>query len=90
MRRPGDEHVPSPQGNPLHDCTSRTARPSTRSLTTGSYRGDNQMFTFNVPNSAWKSDVSQYNVLKLNIVSGSTGSAYLSPGTSFDCVDLLA
>lgn len=48
------------------------------------------MFTFNVPNSAWKSDVSQYNVLKLNIVSGSTGSAYLSPGTSFDCVDLLA
>ncbi|MFF4351901.1 rhamnogalacturonan lyase B N-terminal domain-containing protein [Streptomyces sp. NPDC001530] len=68
---------------------SAPTQPSTRSLTTGSYRGNNHVFTFNVPNSAWKSDVSQYNVLKLNIVSGSTGSAYLSPGTSFDCIDLL-
>ncbi|WP_328503704.1 polysaccharide lyase family protein [Streptomyces sp. NBC_00457] len=64
-------------------------QPTTRSLTTGSYRGHNHSFTFNVPSSAWKTDVSQYNVLKLNIVSGSTGSAYLSPGTSFDCIDLL-
>ncbi|WP_328366953.1 polysaccharide lyase family protein [Streptomyces sp. NBC_00445] len=64
-------------------------QPTTRSLTTGSYRGHNHTFTFNVPMSAWKTDVSQYNVLKLNIVSGSTGSAYLSPGTSFDCIDLL-
>ncbi|MEV1083104.1 rhamnogalacturonan lyase B N-terminal domain-containing protein [Streptomyces sp. NPDC050211] len=64
-------------------------QPSTRSLTTGSYRGNNHTFTFNVPSSAWKTDVSQYNVLKLNIVSGSTGSAYLGPGTSFDCIDLL-
>ncbi|MGW0759209.1 rhamnogalacturonan lyase B N-terminal domain-containing protein [Streptomyces sp. NPDC002814] len=64
-------------------------QPTTRSLTTGSYRGHNHTFTFNVPSSAWKTDVSQYNVLKLDIVSGSTGSAYLSPGTSFDCIDLL-
>ncbi|MFC3576136.1 pectate lyase [Streptomyces yaanensis] len=35
-------------------------------------------------------DTPQYNVLKIDIVSGSTGSACLSPGTSFDCVDLLA
>jgi rhamnogalacturonan endolyase len=65
------------------------SQPSTRSLTTGSYRGNNHIFTFHVPNSAWKTDPAQYNVLKLNIVSGSTGSAFLSPGTSFDCVDLL-
>ncbi|WP_371597398.1 rhamnogalacturonan lyase B N-terminal domain-containing protein [Streptomyces sp. NBC_00564] len=69
---------------------SAPTQPSTRSLTTGSYRGDNQTFVFNVPTSAWKTDVSQYNVLKLNVVSGSTGSAFLSPGTSFDCIDLLA
>ncbi|KPI07043.1 Rhamnogalacturonase B [Actinobacteria bacterium OK074] len=69
---------------------SAPAQPSTRSLTTGSYRGNNHTFTFNVPSSAWRSDVSQYNVLKLNVVSGSTGETYLSPGTSFDCVDLLA
>ncbi|MFJ8105109.1 rhamnogalacturonan lyase B N-terminal domain-containing protein [Streptomyces sp. NPDC096132] len=65
-------------------------QPSTRSLTTGSYRGNNHTFTYNVPASAWKTDVSQYNVLKLTIVSGSSGTAFLSPGTSFDCVDLLS
>ncbi|WP_327427770.1 rhamnogalacturonan lyase B N-terminal domain-containing protein [Streptomyces sp. NBC_01236] len=68
---------------------SAPTQPSTRSLTTGSYRGNNHTFTFNVPSSAWKTDVSQYNVLKLNIVSGSSGAAYLSPGTSFDSIDLL-
>jgi rhamnogalacturonan endolyase len=69
---------------------SAPTQPSTRSLTTGSYRGNNHTFTFNVPSSVWKTDTSQYNVLKLNVVSGSTGSAFLSPGTSFDCLDLLA
>ncbi|KUN87486.1 rhamnogalacturonan lyase B N-terminal domain-containing protein [Streptomyces griseoruber] len=65
-------------------------QPSTRSLTTGSYRGNNHTFTYHVPATAWRTDVSQYNVLKLTIVSGSSGTAYLSPGTSFDCMDLLA
>ncbi|MGW3116087.1 rhamnogalacturonan lyase B N-terminal domain-containing protein [Streptomyces sp. NPDC001107] len=64
-------------------------QPSTRSLTTGSYRGNNHTFSFNVPTSAWRTDTSQYNVLKINIVSGSGGTAYLSAGTSFDCLDLL-
>ncbi|MFE2418058.1 rhamnogalacturonan lyase B N-terminal domain-containing protein [Streptomyces hokutonensis] len=65
------------------------AQPSTRDLTTGSYRGNNHTFVFNVPSSAWSSDTTKYNVLKINVVSGSTGSAFLSPGTSFDCIDLL-
>ncbi|KOV87517.1 rhamnogalacturonase B precursor [Streptomyces sp. NRRL WC-3618] len=65
------------------------AQPSTRSLTTGSYRGNNRTFTYSVPRGAWKTDPGQYNVLKINIVSGSSGTAFLSPGTSFDCLDLL-
>ncbi|MEU9448525.1 rhamnogalacturonan lyase B N-terminal domain-containing protein [Streptomyces sp. NPDC048277] len=65
-------------------------QPDTRSLTTGSYRGNNHTFVFNVPATAWKTDASQYNVLKLNIVSGSGGTAYLSAGTAFDCIDLLS
>ncbi|WP_262061966.1 rhamnogalacturonan lyase B N-terminal domain-containing protein [Streptomyces sp. STR69] len=64
-------------------------QPSTRDLTTGSYRGNNHTFVFNVPSSAWSSDATKYNILKINVVSGSTGSAFLSPGTSFDCIDLL-
>ncbi|MCH5673099.1 rhamnogalacturonan lyase B N-terminal domain-containing protein [Streptomyces gilvus] len=66
------------------------SQPSTRSLTTGSYRGNNHTFTFSVPSSAWKSDVRQFNVLKLDVVSGSGGTGFLSAGTSFDCMDLLA
>ena len=68
---------------------SAITQPETRSLTTGSYRGNNHTFAFNVPSSAWKTDTSQYNVLKINIVSGSGGTAFLSAGTSFDCLDLL-
>ncbi|MFJ2177837.1 rhamnogalacturonan lyase B N-terminal domain-containing protein [Streptomyces sp. NPDC087851] len=64
-------------------------QPSTRSLTTGSYRGNNHTFTYNVPASAWKTDTGQYNILKLNVVSGSTGTGFLSAGTAFDCLDLL-
>ncbi|WP_406167385.1 hypothetical protein [Streptomyces sp. NBC_00996] len=47
------------------------------------------MFTFHVPTSAWKTDAGQYSVLKLGIVSGSTGSAHPGPGMSFDCIGLL-
>ncbi|GGN68089.1 hypothetical protein GCM10011579_041200 [Streptomyces albiflavescens] len=46
------------------------------------------MFAFRVPTSAWQTDAG-YDVLKLDIVSGSTCSANLGPGRSFDCVDLL-
>ncbi|MFC9699155.1 rhamnogalacturonan lyase B N-terminal domain-containing protein [Streptomyces sp. NPDC056943] len=68
---------------------SPPTQPSTRSLTNGSYRGNNHTFTYVVPASAWKTDPSQYNVLRLNVVSGSTGTGFLSAGTAFDCVDLL-
>ncbi|MEW1720328.1 rhamnogalacturonan lyase B N-terminal domain-containing protein [Streptomyces sp. NPDC093109] len=68
---------------------SPPTQPSTRSLTTGSYRGNNYTFSYSVPASAWQTDTGQYNVLKVNVVSGSTGSGFLSPGTSFDCLDLL-
>lgn len=56
----------------------------------GSYRGNNVTLTYSVPASAWQSDPGQYNVLKLTVVSGTSGSAYLSPGVSFDAIDLLA
>ncbi|WP_329619950.1 polysaccharide lyase family protein [Streptomyces sp. NBC_01255] len=68
---------------------SPPTQPATRSLTNGSYRGNNHTFTYVVPASAWKTDPSQYNVLRLNVVSGSSGTGFLSPGTAIDCVDLL-
>lgn len=69
---------------------SPPTQPSTRSLTNGSYRGNNYTFTYSVPASAWLTDTSQYNILKINVVSGSGSTAYLSAGTSIDAIDLLA
>ncbi|MFJ8358216.1 rhamnogalacturonan lyase B N-terminal domain-containing protein [Streptomyces sp. NPDC093984] len=69
---------------------SPPTQPSTRSLTVGSYRGNNYTFTYSVPASAWLTDTSQYNVLKINVVSGSGSTGYLSAGTAIDAIDLLA
>ncbi|MGW2045778.1 rhamnogalacturonan lyase B N-terminal domain-containing protein [Streptomyces sp. NPDC001858] len=69
---------------------SPPTQPSTRSLTNGSYRGNNYTFTYSIPASAWLTDTSQYNVLKINVVSGSGSTSYLSAGTSIDAIDLLA
>ncbi|GAB2716492.1 rhamnogalacturonan lyase B N-terminal domain-containing protein [Streptomyces bullii] len=65
-------------------------QPNTRSLTNGSYRGNNHTFTYSVPASAWRTDTGQYNVLRIDIVSGSGSTGYLSAGTSIDAIDLLA
>ncbi|MGW2614980.1 rhamnogalacturonan lyase B N-terminal domain-containing protein [Streptomyces sp. NPDC001500] len=69
---------------------SPPAQPTTRSLTNGSYRGNNHTFAYSVPASAWLTDTSRYNVLKINVVSGSGSASYLSAGTAIDAVDLLA
>jgi rhamnogalacturonan endolyase len=69
---------------------SPPTQPSTRSLTVGSYRGNNYTFTYSVPASAWLTDVGRYNVLKIDVVSGSGTTSYLSAGTSIDAIDLLA
>ncbi|HEX8198963.1 MAG TPA: polysaccharide lyase family protein, partial [Isosphaeraceae bacterium] len=62
-----------------------SAQPGTRSLTVGSYRGNNATFTFNVPASAF---VAGTNTLTIVPISGITGSGFLSPGYSVDCVDM--
>jgi rhamnogalacturonan endolyase len=69
---------------------SPPTQPNTRSLTVGSYRGNNHTFSYSIPASAWKTDTSQYNGLKINVVSGSGTASYLSAGTSIDAIDLLA
>ncbi|WP_030682511.1 rhamnogalacturonan lyase B N-terminal domain-containing protein [Streptomyces cellulosae] len=69
---------------------SPPTQPSTRSLTVGSYRGNNNTFTYSVPASAWLADTSAYNTLKIYVASGSGSTSYLSAGTSIDAIDLLA
>ncbi|MFI2432859.1 rhamnogalacturonan lyase B N-terminal domain-containing protein [Streptomyces sp. NPDC018693] len=68
---------------------SPPTQPNTRSLTNGSYRGNNHTFTYSIPASAWLTDTGQYNRLKINVVSGSGTTSYLSAGTAIDAIDLL-
>ncbi len=61
-------------------------QPSSRTLTVGTYRGNNETYTFSVPSSAL---VVGINNLYLYPISGNTYTApFLSPGYSLDCVDL--
>ncbi|MCX4420625.1 rhamnogalacturonan lyase B N-terminal domain-containing protein [Streptomyces mirabilis] len=69
---------------------SPPTQPSTRSLTVGSYRGNNYTFTYSVPASAWLTDTGAYNTLKIYVASGSGSTSFLSAGTSVDAVDLLS
>ncbi|AOW25335.1 hypothetical protein BJP26_18780 [Sphingomonas melonis TY] len=66
--------------------TAASTQPSSRTLTIGSYRGNNTLYTFDVPASAL---VAGSNTLAISIVSGSGGSQWLSPGVSYDAIDFL-
>jgi rhamnogalacturonan endolyase len=63
-----------------------STQPDTRTLTVGTYRGNNTMYTFAVPASAF---VTGTNVLSISAASGNTGTTYLSPGYAIDAVDML-
>lgn len=63
-----------------------TNQPDSRGLTIGTYRGNNARLTFAVPASAF---VVGRNTMTINVVSGSSGTTFLSPGFSYDAVDML-
>jgi rhamnogalacturonan endolyase len=64
---------------------SPSTQPDTRSLTVGTYRGNNAMFTFAVPANAF---VAGTNTLWVFPISGSGTTGFLSAGYSLDCVEL--
>jgi rhamnogalacturonan endolyase len=63
-----------------------SSQPSTRNMTVGTYRGNNKMYTYSVPASAL---VEGSNTLTLSIISGSSGTTWLSPGAAYDAVDFI-
>jgi hypothetical protein len=58
-----------------------------RNMTVGTYRGVNRLYSYAIPSTAL---VAGTNTLTINVVSGTSGTAYLSPGFSYDAVDLIA
>ncbi|MBW8846804.1 MAG: hypothetical protein JF607_17710 [Burkholderiales bacterium] len=64
-----------------------TAPPKgSRNLTVGTYRGVNRLYSFDIPSTAL---VAGPNTVTINVVSGTSGAAYLSPALSYDAVDLI-
>lgn len=63
-----------------------SSQPNSRSLTVGTYRGNNAMFSYTIP--AEQLVVGQ-NILTLAPASGSSGTQYLSPGYAYDALDLI-
>ena len=61
-------------------------QPKTRTLTVGTYRGNNNLYTFDIPASEL---VVGQNTVTLTGISGSSGTLYLSPGYAYDAVDFI-
>ncbi len=61
-------------------------QPDSRGMTIGTYRGNNARFTYAVPASAF---VVGRNTMTINVVSGSGGEGFLSPGYAYDAIDML-
>jgi rhamnogalacturonan endolyase len=65
---------------------SPSSQPSSRSLTIGTYRGNNTLYTYSVPASAF---VAGSNTMTMTVISGSSAlSDWLSPAVSYDCVEM--
>jgi rhamnogalacturonan endolyase len=59
---------------------------NSRGITRGTYRGPNQLYTYNIPTSALREGV---NTIDLPVVSGSSGAGFLSPNVVYDAIDLV-
>jgi rhamnogalacturonan endolyase len=63
-----------------------SSQPNSRSITRGTYRGNNTTFTYNVPTSAL---VAGTNTIDIVVNSGTAGSGFLSPAIVYDAIDFL-
>ena len=61
---------------------------NSRGFTRGTWRGDNQLYTYNIPTSALRAGT---NTIDLPVVSGSyvAGQTWLSPNVVYDAIDLV-
>lgn len=64
---------------------SPSTQPKSRVMTIGTWRGNNKQFTYTIPASAQQEGD---NTIEIDLVSGSSGDNYLSPGVSYDAIEL--
>jgi rhamnogalacturonan endolyase len=65
---------------------SPSSQPKSRSVTIGTYRGNNTLFTYDVPASAL---VAGTNTMVIYVASGTAGTGFLSPAYAYDALDML-
>jgi rhamnogalacturonan endolyase len=76
-------------GQPYHWTSALPApssQPNSRSITIGTYRGNNTTFLYNIPRSAL---VAGTNTIDISVNSGSGYSGFLSAAIVYDAIDLL-
>ena len=61
---------------------------NSRGVTRGTWRGDNQLYTFSIPSTAFRAGT---NTIDMGMISGSytSGQTWLSPNAVFDAIDLV-
>jgi rhamnogalacturonan endolyase len=62
-----------------------SSQPNSRSITRGTYRGNNWTFTYNIPVSKL---VAGTNTIDIHVNSGTSGTGFLSPAVVYDAIDL--
>ncbi|KAK7451092.1 hypothetical protein VKT23_012768 [Stygiomarasmius scandens] len=62
-------------------------QPRSRGVTRGTWRGNNIMYTVNIPSDVLHTG-STINVMTINVISGDTGDEFLSPNVIFDALRL--
>ena len=68
------------------DTPAASTQPTTRTLTVGTYRGNNTTYRFAIPASAL---VAGTNTLTINVAGGGSATGYLSPSFAVDAIDFL-
>ncbi|KAL1743004.1 polysaccharide lyase family 4 protein [Schizophyllum fasciatum] len=75
----------------INDWTSNgpsaPSQPDSRGVTRGTWRGNNILYSYSVPDGVLRTDGAT-NTLTINVISGSSGSQYLSPNFVVDTVRL--
>jgi len=61
------------------------SQPDSRGVTRGTYRGNNILYTVNIPSGTL---VAGTNTIVINVISGSSGDQFLSPNVVLDAVGL--
>jgi rhamnogalacturonan endolyase len=63
-----------------------SSQPNSRGITRGTWRGNETIFTYTIPTSALRAG---NNTIDISVNSGTTGTGFLSPGITYDAIDLV-